>query len=153
MTKSTRVSSNMTLILTLFLPTISLVFLGLIAVASIFSDDYLGPFPALSFSRFIFLGVFIIYFIFLYFTFLKLKRVELGNDHLLVSNFFKTYSYKYKDIESLKMINLLVIKLWIIKLKYKGKFGRRIPFILNKAQMNYCLQKLGLNKFTEVLDL
>lgn len=153
MTKSIRVSSNMTLILTLFLPTISLVFLGLIAVASIFSEDYMGPFPALSFSRYIFLIVFILYFLFLYFTILKLKRVELSQKQLLASNFFKTYAYEYKDIESLKRLNLLLIKIWVVKLKYKGKFGRRIPFILNHAQMEHCLKHLGLTKFTEVLSL
>jgi len=143
----------MTLILTLFLPTISLVFLGLIAIASIFSEDYMGPFPALAISRFIFLIVFVIYFLFLYFTILQLKRVELSHKQLIASNYFKTYAYEYKDIEGLRLINLLFIKLWIVKLKYKGKFGRRIPFILNKAQMDHCLQYLGVTKFTEVLNL
>lgn len=152
MAKTIRVSSNMTLLLTLFLPTITLVFLGLIALASLFSEDYMGPFPALSFSRFIFLGVFILYALLLYFTILRLKRVELGANKLVASNFFKTYAYEYKDIESLKLINLLVLKIWVIKLKYKGKFGRRIPFILNKAQMNYCLEFFGFSKFTEVLN-
>ena len=152
MAKSIRVSSNMTLILTLFFPTITLVFLGLIAFATMFSDDYLGPFPALSYSRFIFLGVFLVYALVLYFTILRFKRVELSENQVIVSNYFKTYAYNYKDIEGLRLINLLLIKIWIIKLRYKGKFGKRIPFILNKAQMDYCLGYLGKSKFTEVLD-
>ncbi len=143
----------MTLLLTLFIPTISLVMLGLTAIATIFSEDYLGPFPSLSFSKYFFLIIFILYFLLIYFTILRLKRVELSQDQILVSNFFKTYAYRFSDIESLKRLNFILFKLWIIKLKYKGKFGRRIPFILNKVQMNYSLEYFGFSNFNEVLNL
>lgn len=153
MSKSIRVSSNMTLILTLFFPTISLVFVGLVAFMTMVSDEVLGPFPSLSYSRFIFVFVFILYYLFLYFTILRFKRVELSQDQLVVSNYFKTYTYSYADIEKLRLINLLVIKIWVIKLRYKGKFGRRIPFILNQAQMEYSLNFFGFSKFNEVLNV
>ena len=84
---------------------------------------------------------------------MKLKRVELSESKLFASNYFKTYAYEYKDIEDVRLLNFLLFKIWVVKLKYKGKFGRRIPFILNKAQMEYCLNHLGLTKFNEVLDL
>lgn len=143
----------MTMVITLFFPTLSLVFLGLIAFVTMFSDEYLGPFPTLVYSRFIFLMVFIVYFIFLYFTILRFKRVELAQNQLLVSNYFKTYAYAYTDIEKLRSINLFVLKIWVIKLRYKGKFGRRIPFIVSQAQMDYSLNFFGFSKFSEVLNV
>ena len=143
----------MTMVITLFFPTLSLVFLGLVAFVTMVSDEFLGPFPSLSFSRFIFLMVFILYFLILYFTILRFKRVELAQNQLIVSNYFKTYAYSYKDIEKLRLINLFVMKIWVIKLRYKGKFGKRIPFILSPAQMDYSLKFFGFSKFTEVLNV
>ena len=152
MSKSIRVSSNITLILRLFIPTFCLVFFGLMAVAILFADTYSVPFPEVPFIRFILFGFFALCFLLMYKTLMQLKRVELSSTQVFVSNYFKTYAYQFQDIESVKKYNLLIIKLWIIRLKYKGKFGKRIPFILNRAQMNYCLEQMGLNDFNEVLS-
>lgn len=153
MIKSTRVSSNITLILRLFIPTFCIVFFGLMAFAILFADSYSVPFPQVPYIRFILFGFFVLCFVVMYYTIMQLKRVELSQHQMLVSNYFKTYAYQFKDIESMKKYNLLVIKLWVVKLKYKGKFGKKIPFILNKAQMDYCLEQLGVEKFNEVLNI
>jgi len=153
MAKSIRVSSNMTLILRLFIPTFCIVFFGLTAVAMLFADSYSLPFPSIPGIRFILVGFFLLCFLIMYHTIMKLKRVELSDSRVFASNYFKTYAYHFKDLESVKKYNLLIFKIWVIKLKYKGKFGRRIPFILNKDQMNYCLEQMGLHDFNEVLDL
>lgn len=153
MTKSIRVSSNITLILRLFIPTFSIVFFGLTAVAMLFADSYSLPFPAVPGIRFILFGFFVLCFLIMYFTIMKLKRVELSKTQILISNYFKTYAYQFRDIKSVKKYNLFIVKLWIVRLKYKGKFGTRIPFILNKAQMDYCLEQMGLHDFNEVLNL
>jgi len=152
MAKSIRVSSNMTLILRLFIPTFCIVFFGLTAIAMLFADGYSLPFPSIPGIRYILLSFFILCFFIMYSTIMKLKRVELSDTQLFASDYFKTYAYEFKDLESVKRFNLLIIKLWVVKLKYKGKFGRRIPFILNKVQMDYCLEQMGLQDFNEVLD-
>jgi len=152
MAKSIRVSSNMTLILRLLIPTFCFVFFGMMAIAMLFVDSYSLPFPSIPGIRFLLLAVFLLGFFIMYITIMRLKRVELSDTQIFVSNYFKTYAYEFRDLESIKKYNLLIVKLWIVKLKYKGKFGKRIPFILNKAQMNYCLAQMGLRDFTEVLD-
>jgi len=151
MAKSIRVSSNMTLILRLFVPTFCIVFFGLTAITMLFADGYSLPFPSIPGIRFILVGFFLLCFLIMFSTIMRLKRVELSDTHLYVSNYFKTYAYQFVDLESVKKYNLLIIKLWVIKLRYKGKFGKRIPFILNKVQMDYCLEQMGLQDFTEVL--
>ena len=153
MSKSIRVSSNVTLILRLFIPTFCIVFFGLTAIALLFADSYSVPFPTVPGIRYIIFACFMLLFVLMYFTIMQLKRVELSETQVFVSNYFKTYAYQFQDLESVRKYNLLIIKIWVIKLRYKGKFGKRIPFILNKAQMNYCLELMGLKEFNEVLDL
>ena len=124
-----RVSSNYTIIFKLFLPTIWLVFFGLFMVASLFIDVEFNPFfNTLKFK----LGLILFYLVgavFLYFTFLKLKRVDFGKDRFYISNYFKTYKYDYKDIKSVKRNNYGVIKTVNIILRSKGSFGKKISFV------------------------
>ena len=143
----------MTLILRLFIPTFSIVFFGLMAIAMLVVDTYSLPFPGIPYIRYVLFGFFVLCFLLMYFTLMQLKRVELSNSQLFVSNYFKTYAYQFKDLESVRKYNLLICKLWIVRLKYKGKFGRKIPFILNKVQMDYCLEQMGISDFNEVLSI
>ena len=124
-----RVSSNYTIVFKLFFPTTWLVFFGLFAIVTLIIENDNNPF----FNTFQFkIGVVLFYLIgalFLYFTFLKLKRVEFGTDNFFVSNYFKSYQYVYEDIESIKQNNYIIIKTVNIILRKKGSFGKKISFL------------------------
>jgi len=147
-----RISSNVTLFLALFLPTFWLVFFGLFTIAILIADQSELPFPTISYIRWVFLAIFLLFFLLIYFTIMRLKRVELSNESLFVSNYFKTYRYAFSDVEKIKSYNFSLFEVLIIHLKAKGKFGQRIPFLLKKVQLEYYLDQLGKDSINELLS-
>ena len=131
-----RVSSNYTIFFKLFISTVWLVFFGLFTVATLIIENENNRFfNTIQFK----IGTVLFYLIgaiFLYFTFLKLKRVDFGEDHFMVSNYFKTYKYPYTDIESLKVNNYIIIKTVHINLKGGGSFGNKITFLPQSIFLN-----------------
>jgi hypothetical protein len=135
-----RVSSNYTILLKLFIPTVWLVFFGLFTLATLFIENEDNPFFNTTQFK---IGTVVFYLVgaaFLYFTFLKLKRVDFGEDHFLVSNYFKTFKYYYKDVVTLKVNNYIILKTMHLKLRGKGSFGKKITFL---PQSKYLSEFLG----------
>ncbi len=126
-----RVSSNFTIVLKLFIPTAWITFFGLMTVAFLFVDNGFLPFGGGPVVRFGFLTIFLFFLALIYFFLLPLKRVDMGKDGIYVSNYFKTYRYQFLDIESISEQDLLFRKLGTIKLKQKGKFGKKIRFLVS----------------------
>ena len=77
----------------------------------------------------------------MYFTIMKLKRVDFGEDGIYISNYFKTYRYQYADIASIEESNMTIFYLGTIELKAKGKFGKKIRFIISKANYEYFIEQ------------
>ncbi len=148
--KTTRISSNMTLVLALFFPTFWIVFFGLFTLALLFSDQSELPFPAIPYMRWIILAFFLVFFMLIYITLMRLKRVELSATHAYISNYFKTYSYEFKDIEKVKSVNFGLFEILILHLKYKGKFGKKIPFLLKRVQLEHYLKEVGETPFSDL---
>jgi len=123
-----RISSNATLALNIFFPVFWIVFFGSLTAAL-----FLTPGLAIGSLKWIMLAIFLSGVVILYFTLLKLKRVELDETHMYVSNYFKTYRYTYASVESLEVSEFLFLSVGIIRLRQAGRFGRRISFILAKA--------------------
>lgn len=133
---STRVSSNLTLVLKIFLPTLWIAFFGLLTLAIFFSSGE----ENLLFGDWTFklsaLGLFLVFFVFIYFTIMKLLRVEFAEDTFSASNYFQTYQYRYDDIEEIKEYNLIFKTIVGIKMKGITKHGRCIYFLKSKAWYN-----------------
>lgn len=83
---------------------------------------------------------------------MKLRRVELSATHLFASNYLKTYRYSFEDIAGVKSLHFGLFELLRVKLKSKGKLGKNISFILNRAQLEYYLEKNTDSEFTLVQD-
>jgi len=152
MEKSMRVSSNVTLLLVLFIPIFWTVFFGMMTLAMLLTDEYSLPFPTFPYIRFIILSIFLLFFFIMYNTIMRLKRIELSATSLYASNYFKTYRYTFQDIKSIKTIHFGLFDLVRVELKSKGKFGKRINFILNKAQLEYYLETNPESEFTLARD-
>ena len=141
-TKSFQISSNFTLLLSIAIPIFWTVFFGGFTIAALTTHMYEAfPIAASTFktltSLFFVLGVSL-----LYFTLWKLKRVEFSPDSFYVSNYFKHYRYGYAMIESISYINLLLVKVMIIKLTQKGHFGQKLPLIISRKRHQIFIETL-----------
>ena len=136
-----RISSNSTLFLAIFLPVFWLVFFGLFTAAVVFSN--LKQFPAFNFVYFK-VGVAVFFIMgaaLLYFTIIRLRRVELDQLYLYASNYFKTYRYPYHNIEKITERDLGIIHLVRVYLKTPGKLGKRITFLLDENMLQDFFEK------------
>lgn len=78
---------------------------------------------------------------------MKLLRVDMGPENFNVSNYMKTYSYRYIDIEKIQEQNYGLFRLITLHLKSKGSLGRKITFI--PSYKNY---EFFVNKHPELFE-
>lgn len=136
-----RISSNLTLILKIFIPTLWMSFFGIFTAAVVLSK--VGAFPLFNFLWFK-LGLvafFLAFTAFFYFTFMQLLRVELDKEFVYASNYFKTYRYPFHNVERMVEKDLGLFTLVKIHLKKPGKFGKKINFLLDEAMLKDFLEK------------
>ena len=136
-----QVSSNLTLMLKFFIPIFWLGTLGLITIG-IYSLDlaFIGMFPV-QYVRIAFIVFFGIALLLCWFTFMKIKRVEMGPEYFYVSNYFKTYKYTYDSINKIQERNYGIIKTVRIVLNEKGKLGKRLSFIPSRSRFDKFLSQ------------
>lgn len=130
-----RVSTNLTLFLRLFFPIFWMIFFGAFTIASWFSKIRFFETTTGNQFRIQLTIFFIIGSIIIYFTLMKLKRVELDEKEFYVTNFFKTAHYDYGNIESVKVNDFFFFKQYAILLKQPGYFGKKIAFIANSKYL------------------
>lgn len=132
-----RVSSNTTIVIKLFLPTFWIVFFGAFTISALISPyEYIGRIPAGTFK----IGVVLFYLSGLamfYFTLFKLKRVEMGDDSIYVTNYFKHIRYPYRDVEKVEDSDIGFFQTASIQLKAPGSFGSRLTFITSRANYRH----------------
>ena len=135
-----RISSSATLGLKLFVPTFWIVFFGSLTIAILISGLGKSPlFGSLIFKvgtgLFFLLGV-----VLQYFTIMQLKRVELDQEHLYVTNYFKSYRYTHDSIEKINQQDFGLFKLGRIYLKSEGSLGHKITFLQSKQKFDDFVQ-------------
>lgn len=138
--KQYRLSSNSTLFLKIVLPTVWMVFFVLLMVVMFLVEPEDNPFMTNPFVRYGILFGFLFIFFIAYRTILRLKRVDADKDHIFVSNYFKTYRYKLKDIKTIEEVDFGLFLVLSIVLHQEGKFGRNIPFLLNRPTFDDFIQ-------------
>ena len=135
-----QLSSNLTLGLRLFIPTVWLVFFGAFMVAAwVTKEDMMGPFQTYYFklgaTMFVLSGL-----IFYYFTVWRLYRVDGNGEALIVSNYFKTIRYEFPKVERIEMHDYGLFTLGNIKLGQAGSFGKRIWFLTSGKRATAFMQ-------------
>ncbi len=128
-----RLSSNFTIILRLFIPIVYIVFFGSIVIGSFVITVNDSPFLTNPTVRYSILGTYIVFIIIMYFTIIKLKRVDADEKHLFISNYLKTYRYTWDSINKISTINLILFEIIYIHYKEKTAFGKKIYFLASKA--------------------
>jgi len=125
-----RLSSNLTLFCKIFIPTFWIVFFGSMTIAIIISEGR-SILPVDHTTEIIIvLCFFFIFLLFLYFTVMRLQRVEIDQDFLYVTNYFKSFRYPLSDIKELRKIDLILVKILRIEFKDKTHFGKTINCLL-----------------------
>jgi len=134
-----RISSNLTLLLKIFIPTLWISFFGVFTIAFLFTNiKQLDAFLYYKVGMLIFFLAFTAIF---YFTVMQLKRVELDKGHIYASNYLKTYRYSYDSVEKMTERDMWLFTLVKIHLKSPGKFGKKMSFLLDEAMLKDFLEK------------
>jgi hypothetical protein len=87
------------------------------------------PFLANPITRIVLFVSYVLLIILMFFTIIRLKRVEADDDYFYVTNYLKTYRYSKNDIVSTKTSNYLIFKITTITMKEKTKMGKKIRYI------------------------
>ncbi|MFM8448891.1 MAG: hypothetical protein ACKOAY_02190 [Haliscomenobacter sp.] len=123
-----RVSSNLTLFYKVFVPVFWIVFFGSFSAAVLLSpEDSKGE--VLDWKMGLGIGFFFISgVVLLYFTLMQLKRVEMGEGFIYVTNYFQNYRYPYHNVERIEISTFLFVSVASVYLKVPGRFGKKILF-------------------------
>ncbi|MDZ4749245.1 MAG: hypothetical protein SH808_12220 [Saprospiraceae bacterium] len=128
-----RVSSQLTIILRIAIPTIWLT--TILSIVILLSWAVRGK-AGLFGNPFIWLGLLLILgsgFAIIKLLLLRFYRVDMDSRFIHVSNYFKTYKYPFSEVESISDSKILPGRVFLITLKAKGSFGKKIYFLA--AQM------------------
>lgn len=134
-----RLSSNFTLLLRIALPCVYASFFGLLVIAVFFGG---ADMPLLSNPVFQFglLAVYLLFLCLIYFTLLRLRRVEYMADQLYVSSYLKNIRYSLDDISSLAEYDLGFTLLVKVKLRAKGVWGKSFYFLAKRVNYRSFLE-------------
>jgi hypothetical protein len=128
-----QVSSGWTLAFRLFIPTFWVSLFGSLFIASFtLHQPFIGTYPA----NYVRLGLFlfICIFVFLFYkTVMQLKRVELNEDSIFITNYFT-------NIKKLELSKGILFDYVSIHLLGKGVFGNRMKFLLSRKRMQKYLE-------------
>lgn len=127
-----RLSTSATLLLKFFLPTFWFAFFGLLTLTVFFAKgDYYGRVSATSLQ----IGctlIFILGGLLLWWSVMRLKRIEGDEEFLYVTNYFKTFRYPFDSIESMKTKDYKFFKTLSVQLKEPGTFGKKINCVISE---------------------
>lgn len=141
MSSPKRISTSMTLFFRLFVPISWIVFFGAFTIGLLVTSNL----PAVLDNLYFRIGIILFYLaglVFLYFTILRLKRVEIDRDFVYVTDYFKTYRYPFHNIASIHEINLYLFLLCTIRFKEKGSFGNKIHFLESRIKFRNALEEI-----------
>ncbi len=136
------VSSSATLFLKYAFPVVCAVFFGSMTLAFWFTDNVnaVADVPILTF-RLILTGTFLTLMLLLYFTVMKIKRVEMDSHFMYVTNYFKNVRYPYHQIESIEKRNYFIFKTIRVHLKQAASFGKTITFVSSRNRLTNFLKE------------
>ncbi len=127
-----RVSSQLTIMIRIALPTMWLT--AVLSLTVLLGWSVRGK-AQVFYNPFVWLGLIFILgsgIAFIYFILWRVYRVDMDERYVYISNYFSTYKYAFSDVESITDSKLLPGRLFIIRLKSKGTFGKNIYFLASQ---------------------
>lgn len=133
--KTYNISSSSTLFLKYFLPLIWMVFFGTLLVVFLVLDQFrVGEISPMAF-KIAYTVFFFAMLLLMYFTVFRLKRVELDDAFVYVTNYFKTARYPYSNIEKISRNDYGIWLICKVHFKSPGQFGKSVTFLANRKRL------------------
>ena len=136
-----RLSSNWTLFYRLFLPTFWIGLAGAVVVTIWFLNVKSFGSASVFYVRSLVTSFYVTTIIILYFTFLQLKRVEISEDYLYVTNYFRHRRYPLGMVEKISERNFGLMRVGKIYLKESGSFGKELLFMVSGSEYHLFWEK------------
>ncbi|MFK7807387.1 MAG: hypothetical protein AB8F74_06230 [Saprospiraceae bacterium] len=133
------ISTSLTIFLKLFIPIFWMVFFGAFTVGTFIKDIAVGPFLPSTF-RWVAIAFFLLGSLLFYFTIMRIKRVDMDNEFMYVSNYFKTVRYPYGAIDKIKERDWLLFHTVHVSFRKTGIFGGRIVFLCRGKKLSRFLK-------------
>ena len=131
-----RVSSSATILLKFFLPTFWIVFFGAFTLTVFLAGhDHYGNIPA-SYLQIGSLLFFVLGVAGLYWAVIRLKRVEMDEEFVYVTNYFKTFRYPYHNVKKMEESDYLFFRSMHLHFHQPGSFGKKVTFIVSQKLMD-----------------
>ncbi len=141
MSKPTNISSTWTLFLKVFLPVFWGIFFGAMTLAFWLSKAaYVGDLSIHAF-RLLMTSFFLTGMVVFYLSVIRLKRVEIDDNFVYVTNYRKTARYPFHNIEKLEEVSYWVFKVVHLSFKKSGIFGKKVIFLANSFKLLEILKK------------
>lgn len=136
------VSSSLTLFLKYAIPTGYIVFFGAMTAAFWLVDSIsaVAGLPIGTF-RIILTAIFILFVLLLYWSTMRIKRVEMDEHFFYVTNYFKNVRYPYHQIEKIVEKDYWFFRSVHIYLKQAATFGKKITFVASRDRFNDFLKE------------
>lgn len=128
-----RVSSQLTIMLRIFLPTVWFTFVLSIIILLLWAVRGKAGLLANPFIWIALVFIFVSGFALIRFLLWKIYRVDMDEQFIYISNYFRTYKYPYSDVVSIRDSNIGTNRIFVIELKSKGSFGKKIHFLASQA--------------------
>lgn len=137
----TRLSSNWTIFYKFFIPTFWIVFGGACVLAAWamkvrviegMSSDRFALLLTISYA----VGIAV-----LYWSTMRLKRVEVDEHYVYVTNYFKNYRYPHQDVAYIKEGKLPIFNRATLRLKASGTLGDRFTYLPVKGWLQDFLRE------------
>jgi len=142
MNRPINISSGLTIILKIFFPIFWLVFFGLALLAFLFSKEaFVGGMPILWF-RLMLLSFIVTGAAVMYFSIMRLQRVEIDREFLYITNYQKTARYPLHNVEKLEEVSYFLFKVFRVHLRTPGIFGKTPFFLVSGNRFGRALQEV-----------
>lgn len=132
-----QISSSWSLFWKLFFPTFYLVFFGLGNLVFWLSNLENYDQSELLIMKVFFGAGFLLGLLLFYRTVWKIKRVDMDESFIYVSNYFKTARYAFDQIEKITEKQILGRRVVSVYLTGKGVFGHHFSFITDKVRYDH----------------
>jgi len=137
----TRLSSNWTLFYKFFIPTFWIVLLGA-CVAATWAMK-ISIFPGVSPLTFglILTFIYVLVILLLYIFTMRLKRVEIDENYIYITNYFKNYRYPHQDVAFIENPDRSPFSISTLHLKATGSLGGKIKYLAVRGWLQEFLRK------------
>lgn len=147
-----RVSSNFTLFLKIFAPTLWFSFFTLGTITIFLSSQDTVPLFHNPYFRWPWVAIYLSFIVLLYFTVIQLRRVEIGPKHLLISNYLKTLTCYVSDANRFKISDWLLFKTATIYFDHHTSMGKSSTFLISKARYKEFCSEFPEHPFSNNFD-